>query len=349
MAEQTGSTPPPRNTSVTIACDQFYINGCPTYEGRFWKGKRIEGLLMNVRTAQGIFDDENPETIQRWAYPDTGKWDPDRNTREFVEAMPAWREHGLIAFDINLQGGSPEGYSKEQPWHNSAFTADGDLKPAYMERLRLILDRADELGMVAVLGVFYFGPEPRMNDEDALHRGLDKACRWVLENGYTNVIIEVNNECDNRKYHYPLSKPDRVTELIRQAQGVRVDGRRLLAGVSLCGGRIPSEAIALASDYLLLHGNGVSDPARIAEMVRETRALRGGCAKPIFFNEDDHFDFDKPDNNFVAAVGEYAGWGYFEPGESNYRDGHQSPPVNWGINTPRKQAFFNLLKEITGS
>jgi hypothetical protein len=34
---------------------------------------------------------------------------------------------------------------------------------------------------------------------------------------------------------------------------------------------------------------------------------------------------------------------------SNYKDGHQCPPVNWTINTPRKKAFFDLLKEITGA
>jgi hypothetical protein len=27
---------------------------------------------------QGIFDDLNPETINRWIYPDTGKWDAGR-------------------------------------------------------------------------------------------------------------------------------------------------------------------------------------------------------------------------------------------------------------------------------
>ena len=61
---------------------------------------------------------------------------------------------------------------------------------------------------------------------------------------------------------------------------------------------------------------------------------------PILINEDDHFDFDKPINNMVAAIGEYCSWGYFDPGESNYRDGYQCPPANWGINTERKKAFF---------
>src|SRR3712207_7267903 len=34
----------------------------------------------------------NPETRSRWAYPDAGAWDAERNTREFLEAMPQWRE-----------------------------------------------------------------------------------------------------------------------------------------------------------------------------------------------------------------------------------------------------------------
>ena len=96
---------------------------------------KIEGLLMNVRAVQAIFDDLNPETRARWAYPDTGKWDPERNTREFIAALPEWRRNGLLAFTVNLQGGSPEGYSKSQPWENSAIDPDGNLRPAYMNRL----------------------------------------------------------------------------------------------------------------------------------------------------------------------------------------------------------------------
>src|SRR5207253_1769470 len=83
-----------------------------------------------------------------WDYPD-GQWDAERDTCEFVSAMPDWRAHGLLSFTVNLQGGSPFGYSDDlnrpQPWINSAFSADGDLRPDHMARLRLVLDRADEL------------------------------------------------------------------------------------------------------------------------------------------------------------------------------------------------------------
>src|SRR4029434_5709565 len=121
-----------RNTTVSIVGQAFHLNGQPTYPGRSWQVLRIAGWLLNSRMVQGIFDDRNPETAQRWAYPDTGRWDAERNTREFIAAMPEWRKHGLLAFTINLQGGSPQGYSTNQPWHNSAMNEDGSVRPDYL-------------------------------------------------------------------------------------------------------------------------------------------------------------------------------------------------------------------------
>lgn len=165
----------PGLTTVTIGDGGFRINGRPTYPGRTWRGHPIEGLLLNSRMVQGIFDDLNPETAGAWAYPDTRRWDPERNTREFIAAMPEWRRHGLLAFTLNLQGGSPQGYSRDQPWHNSAIDADGSLRPDYLARLRRILDKADELGMVVILGYFYF--DYRMQGEG-------------IEEGYQSVPVD---------------------------------------------------------------------------------------------------------------------------------------------------------------
>jgi len=340
----------PRKTAVSIAGPAFHINGRPTYEGRTWQGHKIEGLLLNSRMVQGIFDDLNPETIKLWAYPDTGKWDAERNTREFIAAMPTWREHGLLAFTICLQGGSPQGYSRDQPWHNSAINADGSLRPDYMARLERIVNRADELGMVVILGVFYFGQDQKIADEAAVKRALDNAVTWVHDRGYTNVLIEINNEC-NVRYDHPILQPARVHELIEQVKSRTRDGRRLLVGTSYGGSTLPKENVVRASDFLLIHGNGVKEPTRIAEMVRQCRQVPGYRPMPILFNEDDHFDFDKPDYNFKAALSEYASWGYFDyrmQGEA-YGDGYQSVPVNWGLSSPRKKAFFERLKQVTGN
>lgn len=353
MAALGWSGAPSRRTAVSIQADRFFINGRPTYEGRAYQGMKIEGLLMNSRMVQGVFDDLNAETRRRWSYPDTGRWDPERNTREFIAAMPEWRKHGLLAFTINFQGGSPQGYSQDQPWHNSAFDADGTLRRDYLSRMERILDRADELGMVAIVGYFYFGQDQRLRDETAVKRATGEATRWLLRKGYRNVLVEIANECDNRKYDQPIIKQDRIHELIDLAKSItdngRRDGKRLLVGASFNGGSIPSGNVVAASDFLLLHGNGVGEPERIARMVEETRRVPGYRPMPVLFNEDDHFDFDKPVNNMLKAISAYASWGYFDPGASDYRDGYQCPPVNWGINTERKRAFFNLLRAVTGA
>jgi hypothetical protein len=349
-----------RKTEVSIKGSQFLINDTPTYQGVSWKnpeGKDIsmEGLLMNARLVQGIFDDLNPETRDKWAYKDTGKWDPDRNTNEFIQAMESWRQHGLLAFTINLQGGSPEGYSKGQPWINSAFDTKGNLRKPYMDRLARILKRADELGMVAIVGFFYFGQDERLEDEVAVINAVDQASKWLLTGNWKNVLVEVNNEC-NVRYDHKILKPERVHELIERIKAIQIDGRRLLVSTSYGGGSLPGKKVIEASDYVLLHGNGVSDPKRMQKLINDTRQRIGNDAKPIVNNEDDrpwrdkHQGFGEQGNNMIVSIENGVSWGYFDfrqQGEPLV-EGFQNPPTDWGINSERKKQFFGLLKKVTG-
>ncbi len=358
-----GGTSVARQTVVTIVAGEFHINGTPTYQGRTWRTSdgqthRVQGLLLNSRMVQGTFDDLNPATRGQWAYPDTGQWDAERNTTEFLQAMAAWRAHGLLSFTLNLQGGCPYGYCRSQPWVNSAFESDGRLRPAFMARLGRILDRADELGMVPMVGYFYFGQDDRLSDEAAVVRAVDNATNWILDRGYRNVLIEVNNEC-NVSYDHAILRCDRVHELIERVRGTERAGRRLHASTSLGGNSVPPAAVVEASDYVLLHGNGVARPERLAEMIAEIRRLPGYTPKPIVNNEDDQpwrvagQGWRQDGNNFVEAVKHYASWGFFdfrlEPEHQDYNAGYQSVPVNWHASSPRKQQFFDLLAAITGS
>lgn len=337
-------------TIVSIQQDHFLINGKPTLKGIVWNGINMEGLLPNSRMVQGIFDDQNPETVEKWAYPDTKKWDPDRNTDEFVSAMDDWYAHGLLAFTINLQGGSPEGYSRIQPWENNAYNPDGSLRSEYMNRLEKILNKANELGMVAIVGLFYFGQDERLQDDEAAINALKNAIHWILQKGYEHVLIEVANECNNQKYDREIIKQENIHNLINIGKGITNNGKRFLVGTSFNGNTIPSANVVNVSDFILIHGNGVKQPERITEMVNAVRSMPEYNPMPIVFNEDDHFDFDKPMNNMIAAFKAHASWGYFDfrmEGEG-YEEGYQSVPVDWGINSQRKKAFFTRLKEITG-
>jgi len=338
---------------IHIEGEDFWVDGAPTYAGRTWRGQLIEGLLLNARMVQATFDDLNPATRQRWAYPDTGEWDPDRNVRELVAMLPEYRRRGLLAVTVNFQGGSPEGYSREQPWENSAFAPDGTLREDFAERMRRVLTSANAAGLAVIVGYFYQGQDERLTDEAAVLGAVDAATDFLLSGGFENVLVEINNEC-NTRYEHPILQPERVHELISRVQS-RSDGR-LLVSTSYGGrGRVPDESVARVADFLLVHGNGTPDPDAIAAQVDATRALGAYHGQPILFNEDDHFEFDRPWNNFTAALSRHASWGFFDPGEGvsgasargNYVDGFQLVPVHWAINTPRKQAFFDLLSEIT--
>ncbi|HHW49548.1 MAG TPA: hypothetical protein GXX14_13180, partial [Clostridiaceae bacterium] len=138
-----------------------------------------------------------------------------------------------------------------------------------------------------------------------------------------------------------------VHELILRIKSRRTGNKRLLVSTSFSGGKIPSDNVISVSDFILVHGNGVERPERIEEMVKTIRKNAHYRGQPILFNEDDHFDFDKPDNNMIRAIKSGASWGYFDPGKNNYMDGYQCPPVNWGLNTKRKIEFFGLVKQIT--
>lgn len=344
-------------TRLAIDGEDFRINGRLTYDGRSWQGDRIEGLLFNSRMVQAAFDDLNPETHTRWAYPDTKRWDPDRNTDEFLAMLPVYRRHGLLAVTICLQGGCPTSYCKEQPWDNSTFAPDGSLRPSFIGRLERILNRLDDLGMIAIVGLFYFGQDERLANERAVRAAVDNAVGWLLDGGHTNVILEIANECDVSRYEHELIQPHRIHELIVQAKEMTRRGRRLLVGTSYRGRSVPSEKVLEVSDLALLHGNGVTEPSFIGDMIERTRALSTYRPMPIVFNEDDHFAFAEPTNNLVVATEHHASWGYFDAGPgaggstavSDYVEGYQNVPVNWGINTERKRGFFNRVKEITGS
>ncbi len=143
-------------TEVAIDGNRFLINGRPTYEGREYRGMRVEGLLFNSRMVQAIFDDECEQTRRLWAYPDTGVWNPDRNTDEFCKMLPVYRSYGLLAVTVGLQGGgsvySPEVYNR---YINSAFTPDGKFKQAYFDRLLRVLTAA--LSEYASWGFYHQG------------------------------------------------------------------------------------------------------------------------------------------------------------------------------------------------
>jgi len=354
-ARAASAAPGSRATSVAIAGNAFHINGKPTYPGRSFRGSKVEGQLFTSRMVNCIINDQNPETRGMWAWRD-GPWDPERNTSEFIAALPLYRSRGLTSIAFNVQGGSPMGYGWNQPWHTSGYTPDGRLLPDYRSRLLRVLDAADANGMVAVLGFFYVSATPALADEAAFIRAADEITDLVCDGGYTNVLIEVANEADISRWTAESIKPARSHELVARVQTrskgrVKTPAGRLLVSTSFATAAPLPERLLQTADYVLYHGNGLPTPQAVHARAKQIRSTTGYRGQPLLINEDDHFDFDKPENNMLAAVEEYSGWGYFDYRQirERFEDGYQSLPVDWGINSVRKKAFFSLLAEVTGA
>lgn len=323
-------------TTVSIAGTEFLIDGVPTYHGRTFEDAKIQGMLFNVRAVQAIFDDANPETRVHWAYPDTGRWDPDRNTDEFCQALPSWKEHGILAFSVDLQGGGPL-YVPEiyQAYDNNGFTSQGDLKPDYAARLSRVLDRADELGLVAIVSFFYWTMLLKMENEAAIWRAADQAMAFLAETGRKNLLIELANEVDvvvNRT-PYGMFGWDRVHEMVER---LREDYPEFIystsgGGVNVIKGRcIPSPEFVEAADYVLIHGNGTRPPQLRAaiQYIQSMPAYRAE-PKPILINED-----SPAVPNLDASWRCGVSWGYYDQGF----EGQADDPYVWYGDKPRWKA-----------
>ncbi len=349
-------------TTISIHGTDFLINGKPTYSGRVHQNRRIEGLLLNSRMVQAIFDDENPDTRIFWAYPDTKVWDPDRNTREFCQELSTYKQNGLLAVTVGLQGGGPI-YTPEVYNHyiNSAFEWDGSLKTPYMDRLYQVLNSADELGMVVILNYFYKQQGKRFHNENAIKKATLGITRWILEHGFQNVLVDIFNEIQPGP---GLFESERIHELIEIVQNTTLNGKKLLVGTSIHPDNpFPPGKWSRITDLFIPHGN--NSPGE--KLRTEIRALKNTETyqykpRPILINED---SIDIP--NLDVAVDEGASWGFYTQGfGSQYRDfrwnwtyhereesfeklsGYQTPPINWGINTDFKKMFFKRVRVITG-
>jgi hypothetical protein len=330
-------------TVVGTSGSMFTIDGVVTHQGT-----SIAGVLVNLRTINGIFDDANLKTVWRWSYPDTGLWDPNRNTAELVAALPTYHAYGVDAITVGLQGGRPlPQVGIRQTWNVSAFNKTGSLKSPWMARLDRVLTAANALHMVVTVSLFYQYQDQRLADDTAVFAACDHLTDWLTTTGphapYRNVLVEVANEIDSTGYDRAVLSPDRITELIQRIQ-VRSAGT-LPVSVSFRGLSTPTPSVVAASDYVDLHStNRTTDD--LAATIAAIRAMPEYIAdpKPIIDTEDGG-GLAKMDVALAAGVG----WGYHDQGLQDYLTGFQSVPINWGISTPAKQAFFDRARWWTGA
>jgi len=280
----------PHATRIAIVNGQWHLNGNVTYPGA-----KAEGLLMNVRVVNSVFEDTKRTDFN-----------PDANTDKFIAQIPDYAAHGVRAFTICLQGGMP-GYEGAV---NSAFNPDGSLRDEYLARARRVIEACDRQGIAVILGCFYQRQDQILKDADAVRAGVVNAARWIKSSGFTNVMLEIANEFDHGGFDHPIIRtPEGMAELIRLAKKTSPD---LLVSASGLGHGRAADLVADACDFLLIHFNSTpvrEIPARIAVLKK--------YGKPIVCNEDDKVG-EEGAKAAEASVAGGASWGFMAKAVNQY-------------------------------
>lgn len=89
------------NARLFYSRDDSRTHWRPTYIGSKYRPEAA-GRLTNLRIAQGLFDDEWLTEVP---------FNPEVNTDRVIAALDTYREHGVLAINVSLQGGN--GYGVE--------------------------------------------------------------------------------------------------------------------------------------------------------------------------------------------------------------------------------------------
>ena len=174
-------------TRVSIVEGRWHLNGEITY-----RGARAEGLLLNVRMVNAMFEDGNRPAF-----------DAEANTDAFIAHIPDYVAHGVLAFTLNLQGGMP-GYEGAA---NSAFNPDGSLRASYLKRVQRVIEACDRHGAVVILGCYYQRQDQVLEDDEAVRAGVVNVAKWIQACGFRNVVLEIANEFGHSGLITSFSRP----------------------------------------------------------------------------------------------------------------------------------------------
>lgn len=282
-------------TKVSVRGNQWYFNGQIIN-----KESPAEGLLMNVRMVNSVFEDRGDQLEKNIPY-----FDPTSNTNEFISMIPEYVSSGINAFTISLQGGAP-GYEGAV---NTAFNADGSLRKEYFRRVENVIRTCDAHHAVVNLSCFYQRQHSHfsaLKGKKEIIKALENVVNWITEKKFTNVLLEIANEYRHGGYknwsdgEWLMSEQGQV-ELIRTAKRLNP---KLLVSTSGMGHGIFPEPLPQEADFLIIHFNNTAledIPSKIRELKK--------YGKPIICNEDDKLNHEGT-VAMALSITNGCGWGY---------------------------------------
>jgi len=292
-----------QSTSVAIKGEDWYINDRIVNEDT-----PAEGLLMNVRMVNSVFEDIG-DKIARY----TDSFDPEANTNNFIRKIPEYAACGINAITISLQGGSP-GYEGAI---NTAFNPDGSLRYPYLERVKRVIEECDKNSMVIILTCFYqrqHSHKLALNGKKSIKAALVNTVQWIDQMNFTNVVLEVSNEYRHGGFKNWtdgdwIINDEGQTELIKLAKSLKSD---LLVSTSAMGNGTYPDMLAREADYITIHFNTTA----LNDYEKKIQDLKK-YNKPVICNEDDKIGIVGA-SALTISVANGCAWGFMHSKQNQY-------------------------------
>jgi hypothetical protein len=164
-----------------------------------------------------------------------------------------------------------------------------------MARVERVIRKADSVGAVIILGFFYFRQDEHLANEAAVKAGVVNAMKWLRSKGFRNVLVEVANEYAHPWYNHAIIKIG-MADLIELAKQTAPEFYVAASGLGL---DLLDHDVALASDFLLIHGNNLTTSQQVIAIQNLKK-----YGKPIVINED-----PKGAETVLPTVQAGASWG----------------------------------------
>ncbi len=312
-------------TIVAIKGDKWMINGSVIN-----KGSPAEGLLMNVRMVNSVFEDRGDKIPAEYK-----NFDAVKNTEEFLVRIPEYTSNGVNDFTISLQGGMP-GYEGAV---NTAFESDGSLRRSYMDRVARVIREADRNSAVIILSCFYQRQHSHFSalaGKEAIRNAVSNVVKWIGENQFRNVILEISNEYRHGGYRNWtdgswLVSTKAQAELMNLARSL---DPHLYIGTSGMGDGQLNDTLIRTADYITVHFNN-TPLEKYGEKISELRKT----GKPVLCNEDDKVGRAGA-GALLFSVANGCGWGFMHSRQN------QTIPFRFeGISDDT--ATYRAMKEVT--
>jgi len=329
---------------ITFNQSKIFYNGNVTYPN-----SKVEGSLMTVRVANGIFDDKvNPSFfddfplvcgLNSWEFNNATYvfWNASENTQRLVQAIPEYKSYGINAITVNMQGGCScsRGISGTGQWvDNNPYLKypNGTLyvDPAYLNRIDSVIQTAKDNEVIVVLGVIYFGQAPRIPSSADKLEATRLIVNHVMEKNFSNVMIETGNEVSGGVY----------LDMVKLVKNMTANNSFFIpAGYSNGFNQNHSDDYLSVADVVFVHPTYLTwDDANITEFVNDYKNKTAYRGQPIIMTEDDK---DSTVKYLLQSADAGLGWGYYNDKEK------QSVPANFSVYSDNDKLFFGTVKNLT--